>query len=74
MSHPNTDTFIRDLRGASSARRRFRRGTITKTYSVTDLRRSAAHRYSPAEVIAVEREVVNGVPAQISTSYVERSH
>jgi IS1 family transposase len=49
-------------------------GQITKTYSVTDLRRSAAHRYSPAEVIAVEREVVNGVPAQISTSYVERSH
>jgi hypothetical protein len=48
-------------------------GQITKTYSVTDLRRSAAHRYSPAEVIAVEREVVNGLPVQISTSYVERS-
>jgi IS1 family transposase len=49
-------------------------GQITKTYSVTDLRRDAAHRYSPAEVVAVAREVVAGVPAQISTSYVERSH
>jgi IS1 family transposase len=50
-------------------------GTIIKTYSVTHLAvKEAARRYSPAEVIAVEREVVNGVPAQISTSYVERSH
>jgi IS1 family transposase len=32
------------------------------------------HRYSPAAVIAVEREAVYGVAAQISTSYVERSH
>jgi hypothetical protein len=32
------------------------------------------HRYSPAAVVAVEREAVYGVPAQISTSYVERSH
>jgi IS1 family transposase len=49
-------------------------GQITKTYHVTDLRKDAAHRYSPAEVIAVARDVVAGVPAQISTSYVERSH
>jgi IS1 family transposase len=49
-------------------------GTITKTYSVTDLRRDAAHRYSPAEVVAVARDVVAGVPMEISTSYVERSH
>jgi hypothetical protein len=39
-----------------------------------DLRKSAAHRYSPAEVISVKRDGVHGVPAQISTSYVERSH
>jgi len=32
------------------------------------------HRYSPASVIAVAREVVYGVPAEISTSYVERSN
>jgi len=49
-------------------------GQITKTYRVTDLRRSPAHRYSPAEVVAVERNVVSGVPGHISTSYVERSH
>jgi hypothetical protein len=34
----------------------------------------ASRRYSPAAVIAVERDVVSGVPAEISTSYVERSH
>ena len=50
-------------------------GTIIKTYSVTHLGAKAAqHRYSPAEVIAVERDVVSGVPAHISTSYVERSN
>ena len=50
-------------------------GTIVKTYSVTHLGTKAAqHRYSPAEVIAVERDVVSGVPAHISTSYVERSN
>src|SRR5450759_828190 len=30
--------------------------------------------YSPAAVVAVSREVMNGVPAEISTSYVERSN
>lgn len=49
-------------------------GVIVKTYSVTDLRKDAAHRYSPAAVVAVSREVVAGVPAQISTSYAERSN
>jgi IS1 family transposase len=50
-------------------------GTITKTYSVTHLNvNEASRRYSPAAVIAVERDVVSGVPAHISTSYVERSN
>lgn len=50
-------------------------GVIVKTYSVTNLAvKEAARRYSPAEVIAVEREVVSGLPANISTSYVERSN
>jgi IS1 family transposase len=49
-------------------------GQINKTYSVTDLRKDAAHRYSPAAVVAVSREVVSGMPAHISTSYVERQH
>jgi IS1 family transposase len=49
-------------------------GVIVKTYSVTDLRKDAAHRYSPAAVVAVSREVAAGAPADISTSYVERSN
>jgi IS1 family transposase len=33
-------------------------GQIIKTYSVVDLRKDAAHRYSPAAVVAVSRQVV----------------
>ena len=53
---------------------RIAHGTITKTYSVTNLGTAAAVRYSPAQVVAVARDVVSGVPAEISTSYVERSN
>lgn len=49
-------------------------GQIIKTLSVTDLRKDAAHRYSPAAVVAVARTVVSGMPEQISTSFVEREH
>ena len=49
-------------------------GTIVKTLSVTDLRKDAAHRYSPAAVVAVSREIISGEPEQISTSYVERQN
>jgi IS1 family transposase len=49
-------------------------GVIVKTVAVTDLRPAASHRYSPAEVVAVSRHAVQGVPAEISTSYVERSN
>ncbi len=50
-------------------------GVIVKTYSVTNLAvKDAARRYSPAEVVAVERDVVSGIPAHISTSYVERQN
>lgn len=50
-------------------------GVIVKTYSVTNLAvKDAARRYSPAEVVAVSRNVVSGVPAHISTSYVERQN
>jgi IS1 family transposase len=59
---------IRDLFGSSA------HGTITKTMSVTDLRKDAAHRYSPAAVVAVSRVAVMGEPEQISTSYVERQN
>jgi IS1 family transposase len=54
---------------------RIAHGVIVKTYSVTNLAvKDAARRYSPAQVVAVSREVESGVPAQISTSYVERSN
>jgi hypothetical protein len=33
-----------------------------------------AHRYSPCAVVAVSREIMAGIPAEISTSYVERSN
>jgi IS1 family transposase len=49
-------------------------GVIVKTVAVVDLRQSAAHRYSPAEVVAVSREAIQGVPAEICTSHVERSN
>lgn len=50
-------------------------GVINKTYSVTHLTvTEASRRYSPAAVVAVSRDVVSGIPAEISTSYVERSN
>jgi hypothetical protein len=48
---------------------------IQKTYSVTHLNVTEASRsYSPAQVVAVAREVESGLPADISTSYVERQN
>lgn len=49
-------------------------GVIVKTLAVTDLRKDAAHRYSPCAVVAVSRQAAMGVPAEISTSYVEGSN
>ena len=66
--HPYKNA-IRDAFG-----NRVAHGVVQKTYSVTDLRKDAAHRYSPAAVVAVSYDVVSGVPADISTSYVERSN
>ena len=43
-------------------------GVIVKTYSVTNLAvKDAARRYSPAEVIAVERDVVSGYCPYLAT-------
>jgi IS1 family transposase len=67
--HPYKNA-IRDAFGSRVAH-----GTVTKTYSVTHLNvKEASRRYSPAQVIAVEYDAVSGVPAQISTSYVERNN
>ncbi len=50
-------------------------GVINKTYSVTHLATpEASRRYSPGAVVAVSRDVISGVPAEISTSYVERQN
>jgi len=50
-------------------------GVINKTYSVTHLAvTEASRRYSPAQVVAVERTAVYGEPEHISTSYVERQN
>lgn len=60
---------IRDAFGNRVAR------GVNKTYSVTHLvTPKAARRYSPAAVVAVSRDVISGVPAEISTSYVERQN
>lgn len=61
---------IRDAFGGRASH-----GVINKTYSVVHLNvNEASRRYSPAAVVAVEREVVSGLPDQISTSYVERQN
>jgi IS1 family transposase len=70
----STDGFTPYQPAIRDAFRNSAHGVIVKTYSVTDLRKDAAHRYSPAAVVAVSRDVMNGVPAEISTSYVERSN
>jgi IS1 family transposase len=61
---------IRDAFG-----KRATHGVIQKTYSVTHLNvTEASRRYSPAQVVAVERIAQAGEPEQISTSYVERQN
>jgi IS1 family transposase len=60
---------IRDTFGDSASH-----GVIVKTYSVTHLSKEAATRYSPAQVVAVSREVASGDIDYISTSYVERQN
>jgi IS1 family transposase len=49
-------------------------GTVNKKYAVGGATPEAARRYSPAAVVAVERETVLGDPQRISTSYVERQN
>lgn len=51
-------------------------GQISKTYSVVNLNKDAASRYSPAEVVKIEKTVVSGMPdiSRISTSHVEKQN
>jgi IS1 family transposase len=48
-------------------------GQIVKTYSVENLNKEAASRYSPADVVKIERTIVSGMPdvSRICTSHVE---
>ncbi|HEV2629435.1 MAG TPA: hypothetical protein VGV41_12415 [Pseudolabrys sp.] len=67
--HPYKNA-IRDAFGGRAAH-----GVINKTYSVTHLNvTEASRRYSPAQVVAVERVAVANEPEDISTSYVERQN
>jgi hypothetical protein len=51
-------------------------GQISKTYSVINLNKEAASRYSPADVVKTEKTVVNGAPdvRLISTSHIEKQN
>ena len=51
-------------------------GQVVKTYSVTNLNKDAASRYSPAEVVKVEKTIVTGMPdiTRITTSHVEKQN
>jgi IS1 family transposase len=71
----STDGFLPYQNAIRSAfGNRVAHGQIVKTYSVTNLGKSAAVRYSPAQVVAVARDVVSGIPVEISTNYVERQN
>jgi IS1 family transposase len=49
---------------------------IVKTYSLVNLNKDAASRYSPAEVVKVKKTVISGMPdvAHITTSHVEKQN
>jgi IS1 family transposase len=51
-------------------------GQISKTYGLVNLNKDAASRYSPAEVVSVEKTIVTGMPdvRRISTSHVEKQN
>jgi IS1 family transposase len=51
-------------------------GQLVKTFSVTNLNKDAASRYSPAEVVKTERIIVSGTPdpSFICTSHVEKQN
>ena len=72
----STDGFLPYQPAIRDAFKASAHGIINKTFSVTHLAHmdQAHHRYSPAAVIAVARQAIQGEPEQISTSYVERSN
>jgi IS1 family transposase len=51
-------------------------GQISKTYAFENIIKNAAARYSPAEVVKVEKTVVSGMPdiSRICTSHIEKQN
>ena len=51
-------------------------GQISKTFAFVNVTKDAASRYSPAEVVKVEKTVVSGMPdvSRISTSHIEKQN
>jgi IS1 family transposase len=51
-------------------------GQISKTFAFTNLNQHAAGRYSPAEVVKVERAIISGMPDvnRICTSHIEKQN
>jgi IS1 family transposase len=49
---------------------------VVKTYSVCNLNKEAASRYSPADVVKIEKHVISGSPIKelVSTSHVEKQN
>jgi IS1 family transposase len=66
---PSYGPAIRDAFGSHCTH-----GVIVKTYREDAVGMDAARRYSPGDVVAVERYDVIGSPMYISTSYVERQN
>ena len=66
---PSYGPAIRDAFGS-----RCSHGVIVKTYREDAVGMEAARRYSPGDVVAVDRYDVIGEPMFISTSYVERQN
>ena len=51
-------------------------GQIVKTYSVTNLNKDAASRYSPAQVVRASKAVIQGMPDinRVCTSHIEKQN
>jgi IS1 family transposase len=51
-------------------------GQVSKTYSVVSLTNNAAGRYSPADVVSIEKKSISGKPDMdlISTSHIEKQN
>jgi len=51
-------------------------GQVVKAYSVVNLNKDAASRYSPCDVVSIEKTIVSGMPdvSRICTSHIEKQN